>query len=141
VTDADTELATLDGYEGGITVSPRGKEVAYFLDKEVLEIRDLNSPTHVARARVGLGVFNWSSDESRILLKRSVEKKSGNLVWIDLPPLASVRAGDEIPIAQPTPIPVLHGLTFRDFAISPDGRLLAVIIPGKRNLLVFPLPR
>jgi hypothetical protein len=33
------------------------------------------------------------------------------------------------------------GLTFRDFAISPDGRFLAVIIPGKRNLLVFPLPR
>jgi hypothetical protein len=141
VTDADNELATLDGYEGGVTVSPSAKKVAYFIDKEVLEIRDLNSPTRVARARVGLGVFNWSPDDSRILLKRSVEKKSGNLVWIDLPPLAPVSAGNEIPLAQPTPIPVLHGLTFREFAISPDGRLLAVIIPGKRNLLVFPLPR
>jgi WD40 repeat protein len=141
VTDADNELATLDGYDGGITVSPSGKKVAYFIDKEVLELRDLNSPTRVARARVGLGVFQWSPDESRILLKRSIEKKSGNLVWIDLPALAPVSAGSEIPIAQPTPVPVLHGVTFREFAISPDGRLLAVIIPGKRNLLVFPLPR
>jgi hypothetical protein len=141
VTDADNELATLDGYEGGLTVSPSAKKVAYFIDKEVLEIRDLNSPTRVARARVGLGVFYWSPDESRILLKRSIEKKSGNLVWIDLPPLAPVSASNEIPIAQPTPIPVLHGITFRDFAISPDDRLLAVIIPGKRSLLVFPLPR
>lgn len=140
VTDADNELATLDGYEGGITVSPSAKKAAYFIDKEVLEIRDLNSPTRVARARVGLGVFNWFPDESRILLKRSIEKKSGNLVWIDLPPLFPVSAGNEIPVAQPTPIPALHGLTFREFAISPDGRLLAVIIPGKRNLLVFPLP-
>jgi len=34
----------------------------------------------------------------------------------------------------------LHGLTFRDFAISPDRRTLGVIPPGKRNLLLFPLP-
>jgi hypothetical protein len=141
ITDADSELATLEGYEGGISVSPSAKKVAYFIDKEVLEIRDLNSATRVARARVGLGVFYWSPDESRVLLKRPIEKKSGSLVWIDLPPLASVSDGAEIPIAQPTPVPVLHGLTFREFAISPDGRLLAVIIPGKRNLLVFPLPR
>jgi hypothetical protein len=31
-------------------------------------------------------------------------------------------------------------LTFRDFAISPDGRTLAVIPPGRRNLLLFPVP-
>ena len=141
VADADHELATLDGYESGLTVSPSGKKAAYFIDKEVLEIRDLNSPARVARARIGLGPFYWSPDESRILLKRSIEKKSGNLVWIDLPPIASVSPGNEIPIAQPTPSPVLHGITFRDFAISPDGRFLGVVITGKRNLLVFPLPR
>jgi WD40 repeat protein len=140
VSDTDNELATLDGYDGGISVSPSAKKVAYFIDKEILEVRDLNSPSRVARARVGLGVFQWSPDESRILLKRSIEKKSGDLVWIDLPPLAPIPANHEIPIAQPTPIPILHGITFRDFAIAPDGRLLAVIIPGKRNLLVFPLP-
>jgi hypothetical protein len=43
-------------------------------------------------------------------------------------------------VTQPTFLPILHGLTFRDFAITPDGKL-AVIAPGKRNLLVFPLPR
>ena len=139
--DEHNELATLDGFEGGLNVSPSGKKAAYFVDKEVLEIRDLASPGHVARVRVGLGVFRWSPDESRILLKRALEKKSGDLAWIDLPPLATPNKGQDIPVAQPVPIPVLHGLSFRDFAISPDGRLLGVVIPGKRNLLVFPLPR
>jgi len=36
--------------------------------------------------------------------------------------------------------PVLHGLSFRDFELSPDGHFLAVIQPGKRNLLVYPAP-
>ena len=140
-TDNDKELATLDAYEGGLSVSPSGKKIAYFLDREILEIRDLTALNRVARVRIGLGVFRWSPDESRILLKRSIEKKSGDLVWIDLPPLAPIPANHEIPIQQPTPIPVLHGLSFRDFAISPDGRSIAVIIPGKRSLLVFLLPR
>ena len=139
--DDDKELATLDGYEGGLSVSPSGKKVAYFIDKEILEVRDLAAPNLLARLRVGLGVFRWSPDESRILLKRAIEKKSGDLVWIDLPPLSAHGPGQDIPITQPVPVPILHSLTFRDFAISPDGRFLAVIIPGKRSLLVFPLPR
>jgi hypothetical protein len=140
-TDNDKELATLDSYEGGLSVSPSGKKVAYFIDKEILEMRNLAAPNLVARLRIGLGVVRWSPDESRILLKRALEKKSGDIVWIDLPPLAPIPANHEIPVAQPTPVPILHGLTFRDFAISPDGRSLAVIITGKRNLLVFPLLR
>jgi hypothetical protein len=140
LSDDDKELATLDGYEGGLSVSPSGKKVAYFIDKEILEIRDLTAINRVARVRIGLGVFHWSPDESRILLKRSIEKKSGDLVWIDLPPLTAT-SGHEVPVSQPGVIPILHGLSFRDFAISPDGRFLAVIAPGKRNLLVFPLAR
>jgi dipeptidyl aminopeptidase/acylaminoacyl peptidase len=135
------ELATLDGYEGGLSLSPSGKKVAYFIDKEILEVRDLVSPDYLARLRVGLGVFRWSADESRILLKRAIEKKSGDLVWIELPPLSAASLGHEIPVSQPPAISILHGLTFRDFAISPDGRFLAVVITGKRSLLVFPLPR
>jgi dipeptidyl aminopeptidase/acylaminoacyl peptidase len=138
-TDNDMELATLDSYEGGLSVSPSGKKVAYFIDKEILEIRDLTAPNRLARIRIGLGIFRWSPDESRILLKRSIEKKSGDLVWIDLPPLAA-SSGHDVPVSQPQPIPVLHGLSFRDFAISPDGRFLAVVITGKRSLLVFPMP-
>jgi hypothetical protein len=141
LSDDEMELATLDGYGGGLSVSPSGKKVAYFLDKEILEVRDLASPDHLARLRVGLGVVRWSPDESRILLKRAIEKKSGDLVWINLPSLSPSSKGQEIPISQPQAIPILRGLTFRDFAISPDGRFLAVVITGKRSLLVFPLPR
>jgi hypothetical protein len=137
----DHELATLDGFEGGLTVSPSAKKVAYFIDKEVLEIRDLADPNKLARLRVGLGPLQWAPDETRLLLKRAPEKKSGDLVWIDVPALAAHTAKDsDPPVSQPTLAPILHGLTFRDVAITPDGKL-AVIAPGKRNLLVFPLPR
>ena len=138
----DKELATLDGYEIGLSVSPSGKHVAYFIDKEVLEVRDLENPNRLARVRIGLGAIEWSTDEQHLLIKRSPERKSGDLVWIALPPLAGVKgiSSDLIPVIQPDPVPILHGLTFRDFAISPDGRTLGVIPPGKRNLLLFPLP-
>ena len=136
----DRELATLDGHDGGICVSRSGRKVAYFLDRETLEVRDLMDPNKIARLRVGLGVFQWSPDDNRILLKRALEKKSGDLVWIDIPPLAAHTEDKDPPVTQPVPVSILHGLSFRDFAIAPDGRSLAVIAPGKRNLLVFPLP-
>lgn len=139
--DNDLELATLDGYTQGLSLSPSGKLAAYFIDNEVLEIRDLTSPTRIARIRIGLGVYQWMPSENRILIKRSLEKKSGDLVWIDLPPLATVAAGKDIPVSQPTPVPLLHNLNFRDFGISPDGRFLGLVAPGKHNLQIFPLPR
>ena len=137
----DHELATLDGYEGGISVSPSAKKVAYYIDKEVLEVRDLTDPSKIARLRIGFGTFQWSPDETRILLKRAPEKKSGDLVWIEIPPLTAHTAKDtDPPVTQPAFTPILHDLMFRDFAITPDGKL-AVVAIGKRNLLVFPLPR
>ena len=140
LSDADKELATLDGYEGGLSVSPSGTKVAYFIDREVLEIRSLSKPNQLARIRVGLGVLRWSPDASRIFLKRALEKKSGDIVWFTVPPLEAIPPGKEVPVSQPLPVPVFHGISFREFAISPDGRLLAVVVPGKRSLLVFPLP-
>jgi hypothetical protein len=139
----DHELATLDGYGGGLSLSPSGTKIAYYIDREVLEIRDLMNPMRSARVRAGFGVFHWAPDESSLLLKRSVEKKSGDLVWIELPALIGHTATDKdaAAVSQPTPIPVLRGLTFREFAISPDGRFLAVIAPGRRNLATYPLPR
>ncbi len=136
----DKEIATLDNYAGGLSVSPNGKKVAYFIDREVLEVRDLAAPDHFVRLRVGLGVFHWSPDENRIMLKRAVERKSGDIVWINIPPLPAQPAGKEVPILQPTPQPIFRGLSFREFNISPDGRFLAVVLPGKRNLELFPLP-
>src|SRR5258708_26172286 len=82
VSDDNKELATLDGYDGGLSGSPSGKKVAYFLDNEVLEIRDLGSLNRLPRVRLGLGFFQWSPAQPTILLKRSIEKKSGDLVWI-----------------------------------------------------------
>jgi dipeptidyl aminopeptidase/acylaminoacyl peptidase len=135
----DHEVATLEDYAGGLSLSPSGNKIAYYIDREVIEVRDLAHPDHIGRVRTGLGVFQWAPDETRLLLKRSVEKKSGDLVWIDLPPLAAHSSTDAaVPVAQPTPAPILHGLTFREFAIAPDGRL-AVIVIGRRNLLIFSL--
>src|SRR5215472_7796267 len=140
LSDSDKELATLEGFEGGLTVSPDRSKAAYFIDREVLEIRSLSHPNQLARVRVGLGILRWTPDGSRIFLKRAVEKKSGDIVWFSVPPLTATAANKEIPVSQPTPVSVLHGLTFREFSISADGRSLAVVVPGKRNLLVFPLP-
>ena len=138
----DHELATLDKYEGGLSVSPSGSKVAYYIDKETLEVRALGDPNMYERLRVGMGVFQWAPDETRILLKRSLEKKSGDLVWIDVPQLFTHAHAEKDPpaVVQPPAISIFRGLTFREFAISPDGRLLAVIAPGRRNLMAFPLP-
>jgi len=136
----DKEIATLDSYAGGLSVSPSGEKVAYFIDREVLEVRNLALPNYFVRLRVGLGVFHWSPDENRIMLKRAVERKSGDLVWINIPVLLAQKNPKEVPILTPTPQPILRGISIREFNISPDGRFLAVVLPGKRNLEVFPLP-
>ncbi len=133
-----TEVATLDGYAGGLSVSPSGTKVAYFIDREVLEVRDLTAPNHFVRLRVGLGVFHWMPDETRILLKRAIERKSADIVWIAIPPLPAQQPGKDVPILEPTPQPILRDITFREFAISLDGRFLGVVLPGKRNLEIFP---
>jgi dipeptidyl aminopeptidase/acylaminoacyl peptidase len=137
----DKELATLDSFEGGLALSPSGTKIAYYIDKEVIEIRDLTAPNKIARIRAGYGVFRWAPEESRILLKRSVEKKSGDLVWLTIPPLVGHAADAEVEVTQPTPVPILRGLTFREFSFSPDGKWIGVIAPGRRNLAVYPVPR
>jgi len=133
----DKEVATLDAYSGGILVSPSGTRVAYFLDKEILEIRDLTVPVRIARLRIGLGVLQWSADESRIYLKRTVEKKSADLVTFQVPELRAYPPHSEIPVLEPEPRMLLHGLTIREYSLSPDGRFLGVVLPGKRNLQIF----
>jgi len=135
----DSEIATLDGYEGGLSVSPSGKFAAYYVDKENIEVRDLSAPTRVARIRLGPGTVQWSPDETRLLLKRATERKTAELCWIAVPPLATPAASHEIPVARPDFNPLFHGSVVRDFAISPDGKYIAVIFPGKRNLDLFPL--
>jgi dipeptidyl aminopeptidase/acylaminoacyl peptidase len=131
------EIATLESYAGGLSISPTGTKIAYFLDREVLEIRDLENPDRVARMRVGLGVLQWSADESQIYIKRTVEKKSADLVTFHVPGLVAFRRGQVIPVLEPEPRELLHGLAVREYALSTDGRFLAIVLPGKRNLQVF----
>lgn len=131
------ELATLDSYMGGLSISPSGTKAAYFLDREVLEIRDLAKPTHVARMRVGLGVVQWNAEETRIYVKRTVEKKSADLVSFGVPALVAYGKGQAVPVAEPEPSQLLHGLAVREYGLSADGRYLAIVLPGKRNLQVF----
>jgi dipeptidyl aminopeptidase/acylaminoacyl peptidase len=133
----DHELATLDAFAGGLSISPSGTKLAYFLDREVLEIRDLEDPRKVARVRVGLGVLEWTADEKRIYLKRTVEKKSADLVSFTVPRLIAYEKNQTPPVAEPEPAQLLHGLAVREYGLSPDGKFLAVVLPGKRNLQVF----
>jgi dipeptidyl aminopeptidase/acylaminoacyl peptidase len=133
----DKEMATLDSYLGGLSVSPSGTKAAYFLDREVLEVRDLEHPDRVARMRVGLGVLQWNTEENEIYVKRTVEKKSADLVTFQVPQLVAFKKNQVVPVTEPEPKQLLHGLAVREYGLSADGRYLAVVLPGKRNLQVF----
>jgi len=132
-------LGTLEGYAGGLTISPAGKRVAYWIDNEQLEVREIDAPNRVARVRVALGTLAWSADEGRVLVKRGSALRSGGLVWVALPPLVAVAAGAAPATVEVAPRSILHELEFRQFDISPDGKFLGVVEPGKRNLLVYPV--
>jgi hypothetical protein len=137
--ESSRELGTLEGYAGGLSISPSGKRVAYWIDNELLEVREVNGPSRMARVRVAVGTLAWSGDEARVLVKRGPAVRSGGLVWIALPPLAAVAAGAAPATAEIAPRSILHDLEFRQFDISPDGKFLGVVEPGKRNLLVYPV--
>ena len=134
------ELAPLEGYVGGLTVSPSGRLAAYFIDPEVIEVRDLTDPRRVGRAHVAFGKYFWSADETRILLKRGDEQHPADLVWVSLPPLDIPPRGEDPSMTEPDPQPIFHDLEYPNFAISPDGHSIAVIEFGRDWLMVYPLP-
>jgi hypothetical protein len=121
-----TEVAQLQNYQSGLSLSPSGTKVGYFEDGDWVDIVDLAHPSaQPLRMRVGFGRFGWSPDERRILLKRGPDDRSNILLWVGLYDgrFASI----------------LHDLQFHDFEIAPDGRSIAVTIPGKRVLKVYSL--
>jgi hypothetical protein len=132
-------MGTLEGFTGGLALSPSGKKVAYWIDNERLEIREIDSPNRMARVRVAAGSLAWSADETRVLVKRGAALRSGGLVWVSLPQLMTVAAGSSPVTTEVAPRSILHELEFRQFGISPDGRFLGVVEPGARNLLVYPV--
>jgi hypothetical protein len=120
-----TEIAKLDDYKGALSLSPSGTKIGYFEDGDTIEVIDLANPSKRLRARAGFGRFEWSRDERRVLLKRGPEERSNDLVWVGL--------NDD------SFVPALHDLSFRNFHIAPDGESVAVTVPGKRVLKVYPL--
>ncbi len=122
-----TEVSRAETYQGVLSLSPSGKKIAFFEDGDTIEVHDLQNPSSKPlRIRVGMGVFGWSRDERRVLLKRGPADKSGELVWVGL--------------YDGTFVPALHGLEYHAFEISPDGESIAVTEPGKEVLRVYPLP-
>ena len=120
------EITRVETYQGPLNLSPSGKRVAFFVDGDAVEVLDLANPSKPLRVRVGMGMFAWSRDENRILLKRGPPEKSGELIWVGL--------------TDGTFVPALHGLEYHAFAISPNGESIAVTEPGKEVLRVYPLP-
>jgi len=121
-----TEVGRIDGAATKLSVSPSGRKVAYWVDGETIEIRDIGSNPKPVRVRVGVGRFEWAPDERRIFLKRGLDDKSGNIVWIG--------------ISDGNFHQTLHDLMFHDFRITQDGESIIVAEPGKRILKEYPLP-
>jgi Tol biopolymer transport system component len=120
------ELAKLDQFAGGLSISPSGEKVAYYRDLETIEVREVAHPEKVTRVRALVGPYRWAPDERRILLKPGAENRSNVIEWVYL--------------YEDKTEPILHELTYRDFELSPDGKQVAVRIPGKGNIQVYALP-
>jgi len=123
--EAVTEIATIDNYAGSLAVSKSGKKIGFFEDGDTIEVIDIANPSKRIMVNAGLGVFQWGTDDDRVLLKRGPADQSNDLVWVGL---------DDDSFT-----PALHDLEFHDFQIAPDGQSLAVTVPGKRVLKLFPL--
>lgn len=119
------EVARVPNYQGQLTLSSSGKKIGFFIDGDTIEVHDVANPTVYARVRTGPGKFEFGPDDERILLKRNPVDKSGTLVWVGL--------------ADNSFVPILHGLEFHDFEITPDGNNVIVMDPGKGELKVYPL--
>lgn len=137
--ETSREMATLPDYAGGLALSRSGKKIAYWVDNEQLEIREVDSPGRVARVRVAIGTLAWPPDESRLLVKRGIARRTTSLAWVPVPEMAAEVSEKNPAMVEVVPQPILHGLTYRMMDIPPIGNSVAVVEPGGQNLLVFPL--
>jgi dipeptidyl aminopeptidase/acylaminoacyl peptidase len=133
-------LAVLDSYVGGLSFSPSGNRVALFRDINLLEVRDVADPTLVSRVSVEYGIINWAPDEKSALIKRGLNRQEGDLVWVPLPTPAEPGSTQTAAAGATVLTPILNGQKFRDVALAPDGRSVAVIVLGKHNVEIYSLP-
>ena len=134
-------LATLDRYFGALSFSPSGNKVAYFRDIDTLEIRQIADPHQVARVHVAYGRNcvgarrkTRSSSNADSIARKAI------LFGFRFPRFATNTENKPgAAMSSPTLTPLLNGQTFRDFALSPDGRSVAVITMVKRTVEIFDL--
>lgn len=119
------EIAGVENYQGSLSLSPSGKKIGFFEDGDTIDVIDVANPSKTLRVSAGFGRFAWAPDDRRVLLKRGPDDRSNILLWVGLYD-ESFRS-------------ILHDLQFSNFEISPDGLSIAVTIPGKRALKVYPL--
>jgi hypothetical protein len=120
------ELAAMEGYAGGLSVSPSGQKIAYFRDPGTLEWRTTADPRTAHDVQALIGPYSWTQDEQHVLLKSGTERKSSTIEYVRL----SDGTGGEL----------FGGLTFWAFALSEDVRRIGVSPPGKHVVQVFDLP-
>jgi hypothetical protein len=120
------DLVTLDGYVGGLSLSPSGHKVAYFRDPGTLEVRSLANPQTAHGVQALMGRYFWTSDEEHVVMKSEPGQKSSILELLRL----SDGSTDDL----------FNGLTFWNFGISSDGTRLGVSPPGKHVVEVFDMP-
>ena len=121
-----TELAPLESYASGISVSPSGQKIAFFRDPGTLEWRTMADPRTPHDLQALTGVFFWTRDEQHVLLKSGLPRRSAVIESLRL----SDGASEEL----------FHGLTFWNFGVSPDSRRIGVSPPGKHLIQVYDLP-
>lgn len=118
-------LALIDDYAAQLTLSPDGTKIGYFADGQTLVIRDVANAAHPAHITVPMGRFEWAADNAHVLLKRGPDKQTDQLLWVN--------------VANGQFAPVVHGLIYHDFHLSPDGQAVAVTEPGSHALRLLPL--
>jgi hypothetical protein len=125
VNETVREISGITNYQGSLALSPSGTKIGFFEDGDTIVVIDVVNRTKLAEVRAGFGRFGWSRDEEHVLLKRGDTDHSNILLWVGL--------------YDGTFRSILHDLEFRDFEIAPDGQTIAVTVPGKRALKVYPL--
>jgi hypothetical protein len=130
IKESRKDVLALVAFLGKLTISPSGTKFAYFRNHDTLEIRSLDQPDQVATVRVAFGDYAWTMDEARLLFRRGVERKSSDLLWVNVPKPGETTSDT---------ISALHGTPFRGFSFSPDGKWLAVIEPGRQNIQIYAL--
>ncbi|HKO05270.1 MAG TPA: hypothetical protein VJW51_11000 [Candidatus Acidoferrales bacterium] len=120
------ELAVLEGFAGGLSLSPSGQRIAYFRDPGTLEARTLAEPRTAQSVQALIGPYFWAHDEQHIILKSGPDHRSGVIESIRL----SDGSTDDL----------FHSLTFWNFDVSPDGSRIGVSPPGKHVMAVYELP-